>query len=99
MIKTSLLAAAFIATLVPESQARPRSIWPFLGGVAVGAAVANSYSQPYCAEPYYYAPPPVVYYRQPSPVYYGRPAPYYCEPRVTIVYDRWGNRCVQPRRW
>jgi hypothetical protein len=95
MIKTSLLAAAFIATLVPESQARPRPIWPFLGGVAVGAALANNYSQPY-----YYAPPPVVYYSHPQPVYYGRPAiPYYCEPQVSIAYDRWGNRYVQPRRW
>jgi hypothetical protein len=88
MIKTALLAAAFIATLVPETQARPRPIWTFLGGVAVGAAAANSYSPPY----YYEAPPPVVYYGRP-----GRQ--YYCAPQVAIVYDRWGNRYAQPRRW
>jgi hypothetical protein len=93
MNKITLLAAVFIATLVPESQARPRSIWPFLGGVAVGAAVANNnYYQPYYADPYYCVPPSVVYY--------GRPVSrYYCEPRVMIVNDRWGNRYMQHRRW
>jgi hypothetical protein len=97
MIKKTLLAAAFIATLVPQSQARPRPIWSFLGGVAVGAAVANNYyqpyyAQPYYADPYYCAPPPVVYYGRPAPRYYGPPP-------AAFVYDRWGNCYRQPRCW
>ena len=40
----------------------------FVGGLALGAAVAGTY--PY---PYYYAPPPIVY--QQAPVYVPPPAP------------------------
>lgn len=92
MIKTVILAATFIITLVPETQAHPRAIWSFLGGVAVGTAVTNNYYQPYYTDPYYYAPPPVVYY--------GRPvAQHYYQPPVIVMHDRWGNRCGYPRRW
>ena len=88
MIKTTILAVIALATFASESQARPQ-IWNFLGGVAVGSALAYTYDYGYApGSVHYYVEPqryrqcdPYVthyarsryYYREPQVVYYGRP--------------------------
>lgn len=97
MFKTSLLAAFALVTFTNESQARPQA-WSFLGGLAVGSVLANGYA--YSAPPIYYTPPPTYYY-PPRVMYYQQPPPavYYREPRVSIVFDQYGNQYIQRRRY
>lgn len=91
MIRTLLVATLLLTSCTTPSEARPRPVWPFLGGVAVGAALANP--------PDYYCPPPTYYAPAiPSPRYCP-PRYYYREPRPIVVYPRGGCYYGQYRRW
>lgn len=89
MIKSTILAAIALLSVATESQARPQ-IWSFLGGVAVGSALANNYNYGYgysSGPVYYYSEPSRGYRPQPPAVYYPQSRYYYREPQV-VYYGR-----------